>query len=83
MIATTPEPPYFAVIFSNQRTGGDQGYEAMAERLVELASNPERAAQAGRAGRELIEQRFSLDAMVGAYKGVYDRLLFDRVGNQR
>lgn len=57
--------------------------EAMAERLVTLASNPERAAQAGRAGRELIEQRFSLDAMVGAYKGLYDRLLFDRVGNQR
>ena len=38
MIAATPEPPYLAVIFSNQRTDGDQGYGAMAERMVELAA---------------------------------------------
>lgn len=37
MIAGTPEPPYFAVIFSSQRTAGDRGYAAMAERMVELA----------------------------------------------
>ena len=37
MIAATPEPPYLSVIFSNQRTDGDQGYGAMAERMVELA----------------------------------------------
>ncbi|WIL21095.1 antibiotic biosynthesis monooxygenase [Geothrix sp.] len=37
MIAPAPEPPYLAVIFSSQRTEGDQGYGAMAERMVELA----------------------------------------------
>ena len=37
MIAATPEPPYFAVIFSSQRTEGDRGYAAMAERMVALA----------------------------------------------
>lgn len=37
-IADTPEPPYYAVIFTNQRTEGDRGYEATAERMVELAS---------------------------------------------
>lgn len=36
--ATTPQPPYYAVIFSSQRTKDDQGYSAMAERMVELAS---------------------------------------------
>ncbi len=36
-IATTPRPPYYAVIFTNLRTEGDQGYAAMAERMVELA----------------------------------------------
>ena len=36
--ATTPEPPYYAVIFSNQRTEGDSGYGKMAERMVELAA---------------------------------------------
>lgn len=35
--ATTPEPPYYAVVFSNQRTAGDQGYEAMANAMAELA----------------------------------------------
>ena len=29
--AHTPEPPYYAVIFSSQRTPGDHGYAAMAE----------------------------------------------------
>lgn len=36
-IADTPEPPYYAVIFSNLRTSGDEGYAAMAERMVALA----------------------------------------------
>ena len=35
--ATTPEPPYDAVIFTSIRTAGDQGYGNMAERMVELA----------------------------------------------
>ena len=36
--AKTPEPPYYAVIFSSQRTEGDNGYSQMAERIVELAA---------------------------------------------
>ena len=36
--ANTPNPPYYAVIFSSQRTEGDQGYSAMAARMVELAA---------------------------------------------
>ncbi len=35
--AQTPPPPYYAVIFSSQRTEVDQGYGDMAERMVELA----------------------------------------------
>jgi heme-degrading monooxygenase HmoA len=36
-IATTPEPPYYAVIFTSKRTAGDDhGYGAMAERMVDL-----------------------------------------------
>ncbi len=38
MIARTPEPPYYAVIFASQRTAGEQGYGHVAERMVELAS---------------------------------------------
>lgn len=37
MIAKTPSPPYYAVIFTSVRTEGDNGYAEMAERMVELA----------------------------------------------
>ena len=37
-IARTPERPYYAVIFTSQRTPGDAGYGAMSERMVELAA---------------------------------------------
>ncbi|MDM0038288.1 antibiotic biosynthesis monooxygenase [Variovorax sp. J22G21] len=37
-IADTPEPPYYAVIFSSLRTDGDNGYGAMAERMDALAA---------------------------------------------
>jgi len=36
--AATPEPPYFTVIFSSLRTTVDDGYDAMADYMVELAS---------------------------------------------
>jgi len=35
--ATTPKPPYYAVIFTNQRTPGDNGYDAMGEAMASLA----------------------------------------------
>jgi heme-degrading monooxygenase HmoA len=38
MFATTPEPPYYAVIFSSRRREGDHGYAETAGRMVELAS---------------------------------------------
>jgi len=37
LIAITPKPPYFAVIFTSTRTEGDNGYADMANRMVELA----------------------------------------------
>ena len=37
-IAGTPEPPYYAVIFTSHRTAEDNGYREMAEKMVALAS---------------------------------------------
>ncbi|WP_439878014.1 antibiotic biosynthesis monooxygenase family protein [Pseudomonas prosekii] len=37
MIAETPSPHNYAVIFTSLRTDGDQGYAEAAERMVELA----------------------------------------------
>lgn len=37
--ANTPEPPYYAVIFSSRRTADDDdGYGLMAQRMVDLAA---------------------------------------------
>lgn len=37
-IAVTPEPPYYAVIFTSARTEGERGYATMAEKMVQLAT---------------------------------------------
>jgi glycosyltransferase involved in cell wall biosynthesis len=52
--------------------------EAMAASIAGLAGDPVRAAAMGAAGRERAEQFFSLSAMVGAYRQLYDRLLAER-----
>jgi heme-degrading monooxygenase HmoA len=38
LIANTPTPPYYAVIFTSHRTEVDNGYDKMAAKMVELAS---------------------------------------------
>jgi heme-degrading monooxygenase HmoA len=37
-IARTPQPPYYAVIFTAKRTAVDRGYADMAARMVDLGS---------------------------------------------
>jgi glycosyltransferase involved in cell wall biosynthesis len=49
--------------------------DAMARAIVAQAESPEQSRAAGRAGRAEVESRFSMAAMVGAYQGLYDRLL--------
>jgi heme-degrading monooxygenase HmoA len=46
-IAKTPAPPYYAVIFTSERTDGDNRYAEMAEEMGKLA-----AAQPGYLGVE-------------------------------
>lgn len=38
LIARTPEPPYYAAIFTSIRHPGDDGYSRTAERMLELAA---------------------------------------------
>jgi len=38
MIALTPEPPYYAVIFTSIRTEGDHGYAAVSDQMDQLAA---------------------------------------------
>jgi len=41
MIAQTPQPPYYAVIFTSTRTEGDNGYAGMSDVIYELAKQQE------------------------------------------
>ena len=41
MIANTPNPPYYAVIFTAERTEGDKGYAEMSEKMKQLACEQE------------------------------------------
>jgi glycosyltransferase involved in cell wall biosynthesis len=47
----------------------------MAHRLVQLASDPERARAMGLAGRQRVQAEFSMQAMVRNYRSVYDTQL--------
>jgi sugar transferase (PEP-CTERM/EpsH1 system associated) len=51
---------------------------ALAAGIVQLALDRGRAAAMGREGRASVERRFSLQAMVLAYQGVYERVLVRR-----
>ena len=58
-----PAPPYYAVIFSSQRTGAEGGYGAMAERMVELAR-----AQPGFLGIESVRDADGLGITVSYWR---------------
>lgn len=50
-------------------------HESMAQSIVRYASDPSAAKAIGSAGRQRAEQKFSMNAMVAAYQGIYDQLL--------
>lgn len=85
MIAYTPEPPYYAVIFTNMRTDSDQGYAAMAKVMVELASQ-----QQGYLGHESAREEIgitvsyweSLDAIKN-WKQQTDHLIAQKYGREK
>lgn len=58
-LAQTPEPPYFAVIFTSLRAPTEEGYDAMARHMLELAS-----AQPGFLGVESVRDAAGLGITV-------------------
>jgi heme-degrading monooxygenase HmoA len=85
--ARTPEPPYYAVIFSSMRTEGDNGYTQMAERMGELASQ-----QPGFLGVESVRgtDRFGITVSywtsaeaIAAWKANVEHLAAQEMGKQK
>jgi len=62
-LVKTPEPPYYAVIFTSLRTAGDEGYARMSDRMVELA-----AQQPGFLGVESAREAEGLGITVSYWK---------------
>lgn len=85
MIASTPQPPYYAVIFTSIRTNVDENYGDMATRMVELAH-----AQPGFLGVESARQAVgitvsyweSLDA-IQQWKQNAEHLIAQQTGRDR
>ena len=87
MFAHTPEPPYYAVVFTSQRTPGDAGYDAMAARMAELA-----ARQPGYLGAESVRNAdgegitvsyWRDEASIAAWKQQAEHLQAQRLGRSR
>ena len=55
MIAQTPSPPYYAVIFTSVRTTDGKGYSEMAELMVNLAQQ-----QTGFLGMESVRENIGI-----------------------
>jgi len=85
--AKTPEPPYYAVVFTSQRTDGDNGYGAMASAMFELALK-----QPGCLGAETARSAdgfgitvayFTDEDAIRAWKQNAQHLVAQRLGKER
>lgn len=64
-ISKTPQPPYYAVIFTSERTEDDNGYGEMAEKMVDLASR-----QPGFLGAESVRDETGLGITVSYWSSL-------------
>jgi len=83
-IAATPSPPYYAVIFTSTRTEGDNGYDEIASKMVELAGE-----QSGFLGIESARERVGITvsywqdlASIKAWKANVEHLEAQKLGRQ-
>jgi heme-degrading monooxygenase HmoA len=83
-LASTPEPPYVAVVFTSLRTDGDHGYAAMTVRMEQLA-----AEQPGYLGIESARDELGItvsywvdEDAAKAWKQVADHLVAQRRGRE-
>jgi heme-degrading monooxygenase HmoA len=85
--ARTPEPPYYAVIFTSRRTEGDQGYEAMAEQMFSLALTQPGCLGAesvrGTDGLGITVAYFADEESIRAWKENARHLVAQRLGKER
>lgn len=84
-VAATPEPPYYAVIFTSLRTDADAGYDAMAQAMADSA-----ARQNGYLGMESVRDGLGITVSywrdlnsIAAWKQALDHLAAQKLGRER
>ncbi len=81
------QPPYYAVIFSSQRTTTGQGYDAMSERMVELAAQQPGFLGAGSArdaqGFGITVSYWQDEASIAAWKRHAEHRIAQETGQSR
>lgn len=83
--APTPAPPYYAVIFTSLRTDGDNGYAAMAARMVELAAQQPGflGAESAREGLGITVSYWADLESIAAWKQNAEHLEAQRLGREQ
>ena len=85
--ANTLKPPYYAVIFTSQRTEADDGYEAMAQAMYELALEQPGCLGAestrGEDGLGITVSYFIDEASIRAWKENARHLVAQQLGKER
>jgi heme-degrading monooxygenase HmoA len=85
--ARTPEPPYYAVIFTSTRSAGDDGYAEMAERMLALASQQPGflgvESARGTDGLGITVSYWASEEAIRAWKAVAEHRLAQAAGRER
>lgn len=85
MIAKTPKPPYYAVIFTSLRTSLEDGYHQMADQMAEMAQQ-----QPGYLGHESAREGVGITVSywkslddIRNWKQVSEHLLAQKYGREK
>jgi heme-degrading monooxygenase HmoA len=83
-IATTPTPPYTAVIFTSLRTAEDNGYEETAERMNRLAAQQPGylGVESAREGLGITVSYWESEDAATAWKRVLEHAEAQRLGRE-
>jgi len=85
--AKSPEPPYYAVIFTSQRTEGDDGYDGVADAMFELALKQPGCLGAEHArevtGLGITVAYFTDETAIRSWKRNSEHLVAQRLGKAR
>ncbi|CAN1555880.1 COG2329 Uncharacterized enzyme involved in biosynthesis of extracellular polysaccharides [Rhabdaerophilaceae bacterium] len=86
-LSRLPEPPYYIVAFSSIRSEGDHGYAAMADAMVELASQQPGflGIESARApdGFGITNSFWADETALKAWKDVARHMLAQKLGKER